>query len=344
MEPFSTALRRPSARVVIPAEAMILRKCLAGVLGPVLALGLLLALAAVPQVAQAGQVALTFDDLPGLTLSDDPAYETGFNAAVLSILQRRRAPATGFVIGSELGELTDPARVAIVQRWLDAGFGIGNHTFSHEKPSVLGAQSYVADIGKADAVIRPLLTARGLQPLWFRHPALSTGPTPAAKAHIDDWLSAHGYRIAPVTIDASDWEFAEPYDAALARGDRAGARRIRESYLAYTAQRIAWARRASRALFGRQIAQVMLLHDTRLNADCLDQVLNLLARAHLKPVSLDAALRDPAYRTPDLYVGADGPDWFSRWSVALHKPTPDGDNDPPAYIQAAYDRVDNDRK
>lgn len=319
---------------------MTVRNLLAGAL----AFGLALVAAAAPLAARAGQVALTFDDLPGLTLSDDQAYEDSLNAGVLAILKRRHAPATGFVIGSELGEPTDPAHVAIVRRWLDAGFGIGNHTFSHETPGVLGAQAYVADIGRADLAIRPLLAARGLRPVWFRHPALSTGPTRQDKARIDAWLSAHGYRIAPVTIDASDWEFAEPYDAALARGDQDEARHIRASYLAYTAQRIAWARRASRALFGREIAQVMLLHDTRLNADCLDQVLDLLAKARLKPVSLETALRDPAYRTPDRYVGADGPDWFSRWSVALHKATPDGDDDPPADIQAAYDRVDNDRK
>jgi hypothetical protein len=39
------------------------------------------------------------------------------------------------------------------------------------------------------------------------------------KNAIDAWLAAHGYRIAPVTIDADDWEFAEPYEDALARHD-----------------------------------------------------------------------------------------------------------------------------
>ncbi|MGA0603254.1 polysaccharide deacetylase family protein [Caulobacter sp. KR2-114] len=294
--------------------------------------------------ARAGQVALTFDDLPGLSLVDDQAYADDFNSRLLHTLRRRHIPAVGFVIGQELGEPAEPRLIARVNAWLAAGMALGNHTFSHESPETLGTLGYVADLAQGDAAIRPLLAARGQVPRWFRHPYLETGATAARKRAVDGWLARHGYRVAPVTIDASDWEFAEPYDDALAHGDAARARRIQAQYLAYTAQRIAWARKASRALFGRQIAHVMLLHDTRLNADCLDRVLGLLRQAGLKPVTLQQALLDPAYRTADRHVGSDGPDWLDRWAETLHKPLPEGDDDPPANIQAEYDKVDSDRR
>ena len=56
------------------------------------------------------------------------------------------------------------------------------------------------------------------------------------------------------------------------------------------------------------------------------------------------AMRDPAYRTPDTVAEKDGMDWLERWAAVKHKDLPEeGDDDPPADIQAAYDRVDNDR-
>ncbi len=161
---------------------------------------------------------------------------------------------------------------------------------------------------------------------------------------IDRWLAAHHYRIAPVTIDAEDWEFAEPYDDAIARNDIARQESIRKAYLAYTAIRIRWSQASAKALFGRDIAQVMLLHCTRLNADTLDDLAALLRAARLRPVTIARAMRDRAYRTRDTYAQKEGVTWLERWAVTLHKTLPEeGDEDPPAEIQAEYDRVDNDR-
>ena len=164
------------------------------------------------------------------------------------------------------------------------------------------------------------------------------------KREIDDWLAGHGYRIAPVTIDADDWEFAEPYDDAISRHDEARRLRIRKQYLDYTERTVAWYQKASDALFGRQIAFVMLLHATRLNADCIDDLSDILKRRKLKGVTLDEAMKDPAYRTRDPYVGHDGIDWMERWSNELHKDLPwDSWQDPPKQIVEEYDRTNNDR-
>lgn len=289
-------------------------------------------------------IALTFDDLPALTILKDQRYVTDLNAALLRGLRRHHIPATGFVNESKLDDLDRARQIAVLEQWLDAGMDLGNHTFSHESPNTLGAEGYIADIVRGEPVTRGLLEARHRRIGWFRHPYLETGTPEAVKQAIDTWLSAHGYRIAPVTIDADDWEFAEPYDNAIARHDTAASARIRKTYLAYTATTIRWYRSAARAVFGRDIAYVMLLHATRLNADSIDALAAILRHERLKPVTLEQALQDPAYRTPDTYAGKDGIDWLERWATTLHKPLPwNSFKDVPAEIQAEYDRVDHDR-
>jgi peptidoglycan/xylan/chitin deacetylase (PgdA/CDA1 family) len=295
--------------------------------------------------AAAGKVALTFDDLPALTLLADQPYVNYLNDALLRGLRRRHLPATGFVNEGKVYELDSVQQIANLKKWLDAGMTLGNHTFSHESPNSLGGAGYIQDIIRGEPVLRRLLGNRRMSQVWFRHPYLETGYPEAVKREIDAWLAAHGYRIAPVTLDASDWEFAEPYDDAIARHDEARRLRIKAQYLAYTERTIAWYQSASTALFSRQIAFVMLLHATRLNADCIDDLARILKRRNLRGVSLNEAMRDPAYRTPDPYVGKDGVDWIERWSIQLHKTLPtDSWRDPPAQIQREYEAVDNDLK
>lgn len=298
-----------------------------------------------PAAAARGAVALTFDDLPGLSIFNDQPYVDYLNDMLLRGLRQHHLPATGFVNEGKLDELNRPRQIANLKKWLDAGMGLGNHTFSHESPDTLGAQGYILDIQKGEPVTRGLLQARGQSLGWFRHPYLETGFPEAAKREIDAWLAAHHYRVAPVTIDANDWQFAEPYDDAIARHDEARRLRIKAQYLDYTERVIGWYQDASAALFGRQVAFVMLLHATRLNADSVDDLAAILKRRKLRSVSLGEAMKDPAYRLGDPYVGRDGVDWMERWANALKKELPwDSWRDPPADIVRQYEALNTDQR
>ena len=275
---------------------------------------------ALPTTNARGIIALTFDDVPGLTILPDQTYVERFNADLIAGLRRHHLPATGFVVEGKLDDLVRARQIAVLKAWARAGMGLGNHTFSHETPNSIGAQAYIADIARGEPVTRALLAGRHQKLRWFRHPYLETGSPAPVRQEIDGWLAAHGYRVAPVTIDADDWEFSEPYDDAVGHHNDARARAIRAEYLDYTEAMIVWSQGAAQALFGRQIALVMMLHDTRLNADCIDALAAMLRRHRLRPVTLEQAMRDPAYRTPDTYAGSDGIEWLERWATAMHKP------------------------
>ena len=291
--------------------------------------------------AHAEGVALTFDDLPQLSLTNDTVYGKITTDRLLAGLRRHHIPATGFVVGAKLEGADRDARVDLLRAWLKAGMRLGNHTYDHESLNKNPLGAYIASVERDDQVLRPLLAERHQKPAWFRHPYLETGATAQTKQAFEAWLKAHGYRVAPVTIENSDWMFALPYDDALGRGDTAEAERIRHAYVAYTALAVPWYRTAAMQLLGRRPALVFLLHGSRLNADSIDDLYLILRDNDLKTISLDKAMRDKAYAIRDDQPDQAGDEWLSRWSELLNKPLPwDSFPKPPADIEAADQRLD----
>ncbi|MGC1302075.1 MAG: polysaccharide deacetylase family protein [Caulobacteraceae bacterium] len=307
-------------------------------LGPAIAVALLASVG----FARAEPVALTFDDLPTLALTSSTPYARITTERLLGRLRRHRLPATGFVNEGKLEGADRTQRIALLSDWLNAGMDLGNHGYSHESLNRTPVQAYIGDVSRGETVTRALLAARGRRPRWFRHPYLETGATQDIRRTFEDWLAAHGYRVAPVSLENADWMFALPYDDAILRRDRAAAERVQQAYLTYTAKVVPWYRTAALGLLGRRPAFVMLLHASRLNADSMDQIAAILRANHLRGVTLARAMTDPAYGIKDTYVGPDGEEWLSRWSLALNKSLPwSSFPEPPVDIAAESDRLDD---
>jgi peptidoglycan/xylan/chitin deacetylase (PgdA/CDA1 family) len=60
-----------------------------------------------------GQIALTFDDLPGINLADDSAYIEAFSRRLVAGLKRNHAPVTAFVVPGKLDDLDRKAMVHV---------------------------------------------------------------------------------------------------------------------------------------------------------------------------------------------------------------------------------------
>jgi len=273
------------------------------------------------------RMAVTFDDLPWASLDPTtPLPATGSvppgigaaHARLLAKLVAAKVPATGFVNASRLlvhGQ-QQADRVALLQAWLDAGLVLGNHTASHVDLHAVGLAAYEQDILAGDAPLRALLAPRGQAPQWFRHPWLRTGRTLAEKAALGQFLADHGYRVAPVTITSSDWIWAAAYRKALERADAATQRKLREAYVPYLLRTVAYFEGRSQALLGHELPQVLLLHANELNAETFDALVEGLRTRGYRFVTLDEALRDPAYQRPDAYTGPLGTSWLHRWAMA----------------------------
>ncbi len=284
------------------------------------AAALVVALLAALAPAAAGpqrRLAVTFDDLPVVSLIHTPERWQSITRDLLDAVSRHRVPAIGFVNEGKLrhdGSL-DPARVALLQRWIDAGLELGNHTSSHLDLHHVSLAEYEQDILTGETTIRKLLAGAGRSPRYFRHPYLHTGRDEKTRHALDSFLTGHGYRVAPVTIDNYDYVFAAAYDRAELAGDAAKRGKIESAYLEYMQRVVSYYESQSVALFDREIPQVLLLHASSLNASTFDRLAGMLEGRGYAFVPLDTALEDEAYASRNDYYGPAGITWLHRWAL-----------------------------
>jgi peptidoglycan/xylan/chitin deacetylase (PgdA/CDA1 family) len=289
------------------------------------------------------RVAVTIDDLPTVSRNfRSDADRERITRQLVDAVVRHRVPAIGFVNEGKLyreGALHEPA-VGLLRYWNNAGLELGNHTFSHFDLHVVDLPTYLSDLVRGDSVMRRLLSNVGRMPRYFRHPFLHTGRSLETRAGVDSVLVRLGYRVAPVTIDNSDYVFAAAYDNALARRDSAQAERIGSEYVAYMERVFAYYEAQSMAIVGREIPQVLLIHASLLNADCFDALARMMLRRGYAFTSLDDVLTDSAYASADTFVGAAGITWLHRWALTrgLRGSVFAGEPAVPADIAAAAER------
>lgn len=308
-------------------------------------LTLLLVVASITATAQPTprpdrRIALTFDDLPFVFAARLPAADVdAMTDRFLGSLRSRKAPAIGFV---NEGTLDSPAlgpggrdrQMARLTRWLDAGFPLGNHTFSHHSLSTTPPAEYEADVLRGETVTRALMTGRGLTLTWFRHPFTHTGPTAEVRTRFEAFLTQHGYRIAPFTIENADYVFNAIHPD---HGDAAEHAHLERAYLDHVEETTRYFEALSVKVFGREIPQILLAHANQINSETMDRLLARFEARGYRFVTLDEVMRDEAYRTEDRFVGTYGPSWLYRWAIARGVTVSIRDEpDPPQWVMERY--------
>jgi peptidoglycan/xylan/chitin deacetylase (PgdA/CDA1 family) len=277
---------------------------------------------ALPVAAQTKAIAITIDDLPYATLGpthSDVAEARANIDKILETLKAHHVPVVAFVNEQKLqvdGQMD--ARVALLEQWLNAGVELGNHTYSHLDLNKNPETVCEDDLIKGEVVTQRLMKEHGKAERYFRHPFLRTGATIEQKHQFDAFLKSRGYIVAPVTIENLDWAFNGAYRQALKDGDRNAVAKIPNAYLAQTEADIGYYEKVADTLFGRPIAYVMLMHSDELNAMMLDKVLAKFEAHGYKFITLEEALKDPAYQTNDDYAEPTGA-WENRWAKTLGK-------------------------
>lgn len=236
---------------------------------------------------------------------------------LLAPFREQKIPVIGFVnAGREIGTGSKALR-SILDQWLDAGAELGNHSYSHLNINQVGLDEYTADIVKGEPLLREVLGARGKGLVFYRHPFLFTGETPEVKRSLAEFLQAHRYRVAPITLDNGDYLYARAYTNPAHR------ERVRREYVPYMESVVTFFEQRSVEVVGREVAQTLLIHASQMNADLMPELLAMFRRRGYTFVSLEQALADPAYELPDDYAGGKGISWLHRWAMTKGMPAKD---------------------
>ena len=271
------------------------------------------------QAPAARRVAITIDDCPVVNEMTDLGNFQRITNGLVGSFQIEKVPVTTFINERQLNVPGQrDARAAVVEQWLNAGFDIGNHTYSHPSANKVPVDQFQDDVVKGEVITRALLEQRGRRLVWLRYPYLHSGTTPEIHQAIVQFLDQREYRVAPVTVDYADYSFAGAYSRALRRGSMDAAEKIKQAYLDQVDAGFEYAERSSLELFGREIQQVLLIHCNELNSVTLRDSIGRMRKRGYTFIGLDEAMQDPAYQRPDTFAGPGG-SWLDRTATVMGK-------------------------
>ena len=269
------------------------------------------------------KMAIGFVSIPPLDRMGNAPKDADATARLLiEKLKSHHVPAIGFVQGAMIsdGEKLYPVRAEIVRIWRDAGLEIGiggyRHIWFYDTPYA----DYVANVEKNERITKKILAEKNLPLRYFSYPFLNTGKTAEDRNQFENWLNGQGLRSVKYTFDNQEWMYSYAYDAARKDNDINTMKEIRADFVDYMSKMTTHYEAYSREMFGRDIAQTMVLTPSRLVADTFDEVFGTLEKSGYKFVPVDEAQSDAAYQTPEKFIESkSGISWFERWQMAQGK-------------------------
>ncbi|MDJ0840604.1 MAG: polysaccharide deacetylase family protein [Acidobacteriota bacterium] len=237
---------------------------------------------------QAGEIALSFDDAPmgqGPYLTGPQRTET-----LIRKLEELDIPQVVFFCTTRGMDKNEGDRR--LAAYAEAGHLLANHTHTHPRIAVVGADAFSADIRKAHERLKDL---PGFVP-WFRYPLLNQGRTEAEQAAIQASLDDMGYRRGYVTVDNYDWALNMHVQRARRDGKTVDMEGLKRVYVETMWACIVFYDQMARETLGRSPRHVLLLHENDLAALFIDALVNHIRAEGWKIISPTLAYRDELAR------------------------------------------------
>jgi peptidoglycan/xylan/chitin deacetylase (PgdA/CDA1 family) len=241
--------------------------------------------------AKQPEIAITIDDLPVHSPYPPGVTPLEVNEQMIAALKAGKVPATAFVNGVNV---KDAGTRRALRAWHQAGFVLGNHTWSHPHLSALTLKQFEEELTKDEPILERVNGESDWR--WFRYPFLDEGKDEAQRVAARQILARRGYRVAAVTMGFSDWAFTGPYARCNAAHDKAAVAQLERLYLQSARENIVASRDSAHKVYNRDIPYVLLMHVSALSARMMPKVIRLYRNAGFRLVSLGEAERDPAYR------------------------------------------------
>jgi len=263
---------------------------------------ILTVLTATAPVAQddRGEIAVTFNELPVAESFREVNTREVF-MTIVNTLDTHEVKATGFVVARNLEENYD-----LIGEWLNHGYTLGNLTYSHADYNDLDIKSFIGEIEKGKQAIEAILSNFGQKKRYFRYPFLHYGQSIEARRQAKMYLEESNMVIAHATIVIEDYLYNLTMQQIDPETDTAKMEQLQYEYITHVIDQVTYAEQLSREMFGRNVDHIIQLQMNELNAAFLDAILTALKDMNYEFVTLDNALNDPVYKTPEAYYGMRG--------------------------------------
>ncbi|MFA5959741.1 MAG: polysaccharide deacetylase family protein [Tatlockia sp.] len=254
------------------------------------------------------EIAITIDDLPfvgspHLRTSKTEPSQNRFLSLMQALIDNN-VPATGFVIAGSIGK----GQWQLLEQFQQAGFILGNHTYTHENLNTTAADKYIANVAKADQILAPLMSSTR----YFRYPYLAEGRG-NKKQQVQKYLKENNYVIAPVTIDSKDFLFNKKLYQKPASHREEHINQIKQKYLSYIWRETLLAENEIKQSANPNAKQILLIHANLLNSYCMGDIIELFKRNGYRFISLDEALQQPTRNPSPKVVTTDMPNDMLDW-------------------------------
>ncbi|NKY17320.1 polysaccharide deacetylase family protein [Tsukamurella spumae] len=188
----------------------------------------------------------------------------------------------------------DPRMREVLERWVDAGHHLGNHTHTHACLNWVSGRQYVDDIKRAEDYIGEFVEQAPLK--TFRYAMDMTGETEQKRGEVEDHLRRQGYVNAPITAWFGDFAWIAPYERALSNGDRETAAMLRRTYIDAAVHHLLASRDAAERTLGSEPPLIWLIHATPIAQDTLGDVFARFVEHGAEFIGLAEAMEHPVNR------------------------------------------------
>ncbi|MEJ9077823.1 polysaccharide deacetylase family protein [Gordonia malaquae] len=188
----------------------------------------------------------------------------------------------------------DPSNREVLDRWVDSGHHLGNHTHCHACLNWVTGEQYVDDIKRSEDFVGDLIEKAPRK--YFRYAMDMTGDSEEKRGRVEDHLSSAGYVNAPITAWFGDFAWIAPYWRAVEGGDHDAARMLRASYIEAAVSRLKGTSEAQYRILGTEAPLIWLIHGTSIAQDCIAEILARFREAGAEFVGLDDAMSHPVNR------------------------------------------------
>lgn len=276
-------------------------------------------------------VALTFDDMPAAGDLEPNDTRVRIATALSSVLKAHGLKGVyGFVNASDMEGDSDAQEALRI--WVRSGMNIGSHTWSHPSLSDVTAEAYIQDIARNEPVLAEYGKRHDWR--WFRYPYLEEGDTLEKRNMVRTWLRQHHYRIAQVTLNFDDDAWDDPYHRCMVKHDDAGIAWLKQSYLQNAAEYLRVGREEEQIAFGREVPNVLLLHETAFTTLMLPDLLEILQKQGFRFETLPKVERNRVYSMDPGATLKDGGTLPNQFLDSRHLPYPPSTPEP-------YDKLDS---